>query len=72
MKTLLKIALLLVPCVLALAVPIYNFDEPRLFGFPFFYWSLFALVPVSALFIYAVFRIDVAESRAKGRNEGRL
>lgn len=56
--------LLLAPCVLALAVPLYNFDEPRLFGFPFFYWSLFALVPVSAAFIYAVFRIDGARGKA--------
>ena len=56
--------LLLVPCCLALAVPLYNFDAPRLFGFPFFYWSLFGLVPVSAIFIYAVFRIDRARGKA--------
>ncbi len=60
----LKALLLLVPCALALAVPLYNSDAPRLFGFPFFYWSLFALVPVSALFIYAVFRIDRARGKA--------
>lgn len=60
----LKTLLLLVPCCLALAVPLYNFDAPRLFGFPFFYWSLFGLVPVSALFIYAVFRIDRARGKA--------
>jgi hypothetical protein len=48
--------LLLLPCVLALAVPLYNSIEPRLFGFPFFYWFLLLLVPVSALFIYAVHR----------------
>ena len=71
MKTFFKLALLLVPCILALAVPIYNVDEPRLFGFPFFYWSLFALVPVSALFIYAVFRIDKSEGRVKDRAKGR-
>jgi hypothetical protein len=34
-------ALLLVPCIAALAVPLYNFDEPRTFGIPFFYaWQL--------------------------------
>lgn len=33
--------LLLVPCIAALWVPLYNFDEPRLFGIPFFYaWQL--------------------------------
>ncbi len=53
-----KYVLLLLPCVLAIAVPLYNFESPSLFGFPFFYWSLFALVPLSALFIYAVYRMD--------------
>ena len=53
-----KLFLLVVPCLLAIAVPLYNSDSPRLFGFPFFYWALFALVPLSALFIYAVFRMD--------------
>ena len=34
-------ALLLVPCFAALCVPLYNFDEPRVFGIPFFYaWQL--------------------------------
>jgi hypothetical protein len=53
-----KHLLLAIPCLLAVAVPFYNSDEPRLLGFPFFYWSLFALVPLSALFIYAVYRLD--------------
>jgi hypothetical protein len=53
-----KLLLLVIPCLLAIAVPLYNSDSPRLFGFPFFYWALFALVPISALFIYAVFRMD--------------
>jgi hypothetical protein len=33
--------LLAVPCIAALCVPLYNFDEPRLLGIPFFYaWQL--------------------------------
>jgi hypothetical protein len=33
--------LLLVPCIAALWVPFYNFDEPRLLGIPYFYaWQL--------------------------------
>ena len=56
--------LLLIPCLLCLAVPLYDRDEPRLIGFPFFYWYLFLLVPVSALFIYAAFRIDRAAGKA--------
>ena len=59
-----KAVLLLVPCVLALAAPFYNRDEPRLFGFPFLYWAVFALVPISALFIYAAFRLDRAKGKA--------
>ena len=53
-----KLFLLVVPCLLAIAVPLYNSDTPRLFGFPFLYWALFALVPISALFIHAVFKMD--------------
>ncbi len=56
--------LLLIPCLLALAVPLYNHDAPRLAGIPFFYWALFLLVPVSALFVYAAFRLDRAKGKA--------
>ena len=59
-----RFILLLIPCVLALAAPLYDRDEPRLFGFPFLYWSLFLLVPVSALFVHAVFRIDRRDGKA--------
>jgi hypothetical protein len=51
-----KYLLLLAPCVLAVCAPLYNGIDPRLFGFPFFYWFLLLLVPVSALFIYAAHR----------------
>ena len=33
--------LLLIPCLLMLTIPLYNRIEPRLFGFPFFYWYQF-------------------------------
>jgi hypothetical protein len=48
--------LLLLPCALALVAPFYNSVEPRLFGFPFFYWYLLLLIPVSALFILAAYK----------------
>ncbi|MGA9422072.1 MAG: DUF3311 domain-containing protein [Rhodanobacteraceae bacterium] len=32
--------LLLIPFVTTLIVPLYNRDEPALWGFPFFYWYL--------------------------------
>ena len=53
-----KHILLIIPCVLALIVPFYNMDEPRLIGFPFFYWYLLLLIPVSSLFIYLAYRSE--------------
>jgi hypothetical protein len=52
-----KLALLFVPCVLALCAPLYNSTEPALFGFPFFYWFQLLLVPISALTIFVADRI---------------
>ena len=34
--------MLLIPFAATLAVPLYNRAEPALWGFPFFYWYLFA------------------------------
>jgi hypothetical protein len=48
--------LLLLPFVGLLWVPFYNFLEPALFGFPFFYWYQLAWVPVSSLLIWLVYR----------------
>jgi Protein of unknown function (DUF3311) len=48
--------LLLVPFVGLLWVPFYNFLEPALFGFPFFYWYQLAWVPISSLLIWLVYR----------------
>jgi hypothetical protein len=57
-EEILKYLLLLIPCVAALAVPLYNFDAPRLLGFPFFYWFNLLLVPVSVGFIYAADKFE--------------
>jgi len=48
--------LLLVPFVGLLWVPFYNFMEPSLFGFPFFYWYQLAWVPITSLLIWLVYR----------------
>jgi hypothetical protein len=48
--------LLLLPFVGLLWVPFYNFMEPTLFGFPFFYWYQLAWVPISSLLIWLVYR----------------
>ena len=52
-----KLLLLLVPCILALWVPLYNSVPPALFGIPFFFWFQLVLIPISALAILAADRI---------------
>jgi hypothetical protein len=53
-----KYILLLVPCVLAVLTPLYNSIDPVLFGLPFFYWYLLALVPISSIFIYLAWKVE--------------
>ena len=48
--------LLLVPFVALLWVPSYNTREPALWGFPYFYWYMFAWVPVASLLTFVVHR----------------
>ncbi len=48
--------LLLVPIVVPLLVPLYNRDEPRLFGWPFFYWVQLAFVPLGVLATFLAYR----------------
>jgi hypothetical protein len=48
--------LLLLPFIGLLWVPFYHFQEPALFGFPFFYWYQLAWVPISSLLIWLVYR----------------
>jgi hypothetical protein len=50
------VVVLLIPFVGLLWVPFYNFTEPSLFGFPFFYWYQLAWVPISSLLIWLVYR----------------
>ena len=45
----LKGFLLLLPSAIALCVPLYNYIDPRLLGFPFFYWFLMLLIPISSI-----------------------
>ena len=52
-----KFVLLLVPCILALWVPLYNSIPPALFGIPFFFWFQLVLIPISALAILAADRV---------------
>lgn len=49
---------LLIPVIVALTVPLYNVSESHLFGVPYFWWFQLAGIPVSALFILAVYLGD--------------
>ncbi len=46
--------LLLVP-LLVLVTPLFNADEPRLFGFPLFYWMQFLFIPLGVLCVAVVY-----------------
>jgi len=48
--------LLLLPFIALLSVPFYNFRQPVLWGFPFFYWYQFLWIPLTSLLIYFVHR----------------
>jgi hypothetical protein len=48
--------ILLIPYIGLLWVPFYNHTEPRLFGFPFFYWYQFLWIPISAFLTWLVYR----------------
>jgi len=47
--------LLLLPWIAMIWVPSYNRDEPRLWGFPFFYWYQMLWVLVSAVITALVY-----------------
>ena len=48
--------LLLVPIVVPLLVPLYNREEPELFGWPFFYWVQLLFVPLGVATTVLVYR----------------
>jgi Protein of unknown function (DUF3311) len=51
-----RLWLLLVPFVALLPVPLYNFHDPVLFGFPFFYWYQFAWIPLTVFLTWLSYR----------------
>ncbi len=55
-----KYLVLLAPCLLAIATPLYNMENPTLFGIPFFYWFQMLVVPMSAICIYIADRLSRA------------
>ena len=46
--------MLLVP-LLVLVTPVFNRDEPRVFGFPLFYWVQFLFIPLGVACVAVVY-----------------
>ena len=66
------ILLVLLPAVVVpLWVPLYDKTDPRLWGFPFFYWFQFALILGSAVVTLVAYTLSlVLDRRQPGRAGG--
>jgi hypothetical protein len=49
--------LLTVPIVALAIVPVYSRDNPRLWGFPFFYWYQFLWVFLASAFTWSAYLV---------------
>ncbi|WP_307861603.1 DUF3311 domain-containing protein [Nocardioides xinjiangensis] len=67
-KMALAAVLLAIPVVVLLWVPHYARVEPRLFGFPFFFWYQFLWVFLCSAMTYAAFRLTLS-ARGKTSHE---
>ena len=58
------LALLAPAVVVPLLVPLFDRAEPTLFGFPFFYWFQFAMIPAAAVLTISALQLSrVADRR---------
>jgi hypothetical protein len=62
--------LLVLPIVVPLLTFLFNRDEPRLAGFPFFYWAQFAFVVLGVVCTTVVYLMTRRASRPAGTKEG--
>lgn len=53
----LTVVLLVLPCLAAMAVPLYARVEPRLIGVPFFYWYQFGCLMLTVLCLSVALRL---------------
>ena len=66
------VLVLLAPAVvLPLLVGIYARNDPELFGFPFFFWFQFALIPVAAVLTTVAYQLTKARATAPADARGR-
>jgi uncharacterized membrane protein len=56
-------ALLAVGIVVPLMVFLYDSQTPTLFGFPFYYWFQFLMIPIVSLLTFTAFKISEAARR---------
>jgi uncharacterized protein DUF3311 len=57
--------LLAIAVVVPLLVSTYARDEPRLWGFPFFYWYQFLWVFLSAILVSICYKLVITEERKR-------
>jgi nitrate/nitrite transporter NarK len=62
--------LLAVAIVVPLLVGVYDREDPTLFGFPFFFWFQFVLIPVASGATYAAFKLVTPTGRRQPRAGG--
>jgi Protein of unknown function (DUF3311) len=69
------ICVLLAPAVIVpLLVPLYDSEDPSLFGFPFYYWFQLALIPAAVILTGVAFVLakgaDRRDREAHGTRRG--
>ena len=65
------ICLLLAPAVIVpLLVPLYDSEEPTLFGFPFYFWFQLALIPAAVVLTAIAFYLAVGADRSDREAHG--
>jgi predicted membrane protein len=62
--------LLAIAVVVPLLVSTYARDEPRLWGFPFFYWYQFLWVFLSAILVSICYKLVITEERKRRAAQG--
>ena len=55
--------LLAIGIVVPLVVPLYARTTPTLWGFPFYHWFQFALIPVVSVLTFAAFKVSESATR---------
>lgn len=63
------VLVLIPPVVVPLWVPLYDKADPKLWGFPFFYWFQFLLILCSAVLTIVAYLLSRVADRMERRDE---